>query len=65
MPRSVMMAVTNSLGVMSNAGCAASTPSGAMRCLFTCTTSSTLRSSMGMSSPDGSDKSIVEIGAAT
>ena len=64
-PLSVIIAVTRSLGVMSKAGWAAIAPSGVIRLLFRLVTSSSERCSMGISSPELSDKSSVEMGAAT
>jgi len=62
---SVMMAVTRRAGVTSNAGWRAGTSSGAMRVVPACFTSSGSRSSMGISFPEASDRSIVDSGAAT
>src|SRR6185436_17344364 len=64
-PASVMMAVTRRAGVTSNAEWRAGTSSGAMRVVPACFTSSGSRSSMGISFPEASDRSIVDSGAAT
>src|SRR6266542_4956867 len=64
-PRSVTMAVTSRAGVTSNAGWAAVTPGGAIRVPETSTTSAEERSSIGISAPDSSERSMVEVGAAT
>ena len=65
MPRSVMMAVTYSLGVTSKAGLRIRAAGGVSRIGPRWVTSFAFRSSMGIFVPSGVDKSIVEIGAAT
>src|SRR3989337_2817428 len=66
LPFSVMMAVIYFAGVTSNAGFATFTLSGAI-CVLPkmCVTSIGFLSSIGINSPDGIDKSIVDVGAAT
>ena len=65
MPRSVIMAVTYAEGVTSKAGLATETSVGAMSVPRTVVTSSALRCSMGIASPEASERSIVEQGATT
>ena len=61
----MMMALTSAAGVTSKAGCAADTPTGAIRRPARWVTSSDERSSMTISSPVASARSTVEVGAAT
>src|SRR5438876_9397183 len=63
MPRSVMIAVIMDAGVTSKAGCRALVPWGASLRPRTVVTSSTERSSIGIMSPFGVDRSMVEVGA--
>ena len=65
MPFSVMMAVMYLCGVTSKAGLAALTPFGARRMPPMLVTSSGFRSSMGISSPELKERSMVLVGAAT
>ena len=60
-----MIAVISSLGVTSKAGLAILMPLGAIWRSKTCVTSRGGRSSIGICSPRGQARSIVEIGAAT
>ncbi len=64
-PFSVMMPVINRAGVTSNAGLYTATPSGAVCRPKPCVTSRGSRCSMGMLSPEASDRSKVLVGAAT
>ena len=64
-PRSVMIAVTSSAGVTSNAGFHTRASGGAAACPRQPATSSAARSSIGMWAPSGVAGSTVELGAAT
>ena len=64
-PCSVTMPVTRSCGVTSKAGFQTPAPAGATRDDPRCVTSRPLRSSIGIASPSGVPRSMVEVGAAT